>query len=64
MHPDEDAKDSHLINFYGELAAILELSASRNDEPRRFTGGVSVSLVAGARFGHCFREMTEAFITR
>ncbi len=58
MHPDEDAKDSHLINFYGELAAILELSASRNDEPRRFTGGVSVSLVAGARFEHYFRALS------
>ena len=53
-----------LLSLYGELASILELSGFRNDEPRRFTGGVSVSLVAGARFGHCFREMTEAFITR
>ena len=49
LHPDEDATDGHAIELYGELASILELSGFRNDEPRRFTGGVSVSLVAGVR---------------
>jgi len=47
LHPD--AKDSHIIELHGELAAILELSGSRNDEPRRFTGGISVSMVAVGR---------------
>ena len=48
LHPDEDAKDGHTIELYGELAAILELSApKRQKKTRRFTGGVSVSLVAG-----------------
>ena len=42
LHPDEDTKDGHAIELYGELAAILELSGSRNDEPRRFTGGAFV----------------------
>jgi hypothetical protein len=47
LHPDEDAKDGHTIELYGELAAILELSAPKRQKTRRFTGGVSVSLVAG-----------------
>jgi site-specific DNA recombinase len=50
LHPDEEAKDGHAIELYGELAAILELSGSQNDKPRRFTGGVSVSMVAGVGF--------------
>ena len=50
LHPDADNKDGHVIELYGELAAILELSGSRNNEPRRFTGGVSVLLVAGVGF--------------
>ena len=44
-----DATDGHVINLYGELAAILELSGFKNDEPRHFTGRVSVVLVAGGR---------------
>ena len=50
LHPDEEAKDGHAIELYGELAAILELYGSQNDKPRRFTGGVSVSMVAGVGF--------------
>ena len=51
LHPDEDATDGDVIELYGELAAILELSGSRNNEPRRFTGGVSLLLlVAGVGF--------------
>ena len=45
-----DATDGHVIELYGELSAILELSGFRNDKPRRFTGGVSVSMVAGVGF--------------
>ena len=51
LHPDENAPSGHLIELYGELAAILELSGPRNDKTRRVTGGVSVSLVAGGRAG-------------
>ena len=50
IHPDEDAKDGHFIELYGELAAILELSAPKQQKTRRFTGGVSVSMVAGVGF--------------
>ena len=50
LHPDDDAPDGHVIELYGELATILELSGPTNDEPRRITGGVSVSLVAGVGF--------------
>ena len=49
LHPDEEATDGHVIELYGELAAILELSGFRNDEPRRFTGGVSVLVGCGSR---------------
>ena len=50
LHPNENAPDCHDFELYGELAAILAFSASKNDEPRRFTGGVSVLLVAGVGF--------------
>ena len=33
LHPDEDATDGHVIDLYGELATILELSGFRNDDP-------------------------------
>ena len=39
-----------VIKLCGELASILDLSGARSDEPRRITGGVSVSLVAGVGF--------------
>ena len=48
LHPDESAPDNHILELYGELAAIVELAGPRNNKIRRFTGGVSVSLVAGA----------------
>ena len=50
QHPDESADDGHVIELYGELAAILELSAPKTQNTRRFTGGVSVSMVAGVGF--------------
>ena len=50
LHPDEGAEDGHVIELYGELAAILELSAPRNNNSRRFTGRVSVQVVAGVGF--------------
>ncbi len=50
LHPNEMASDGHDIELYGELASILALAGSRNDEPHRFTGGVSVTLVAGVGF--------------
>ena len=50
LYPDDDAPDGHMIELYGELAAILELSGPTNDGPHRITGGVSVSLVAGVGF--------------
>ena len=50
MRLHAEATDGHVIELYGELSAILELSGFRNDEPRRFTGGVSVWLVAGVGF--------------
>jgi site-specific DNA recombinase len=64
LHPDENAPGGHLIELYGELAAILDLSGPRNDEPHRFTGGVSASMVAGARFGHCFTKLREVQVAR
>jgi site-specific DNA recombinase len=50
LHPDETASGNHSIELYGELASILALGDARNDEPRRVTGGVSVSMVAGVGF--------------
>ncbi len=50
LHPDESADDGHVIELYGELAAILELSAPKNDNTRRVTGGLSVQVVAGVGF--------------
>ena len=50
LHPDETAPDGHIIELFGELAAILELSGPKNNKTHRFTGGVSVSLVAGVGF--------------
>lgn len=49
LYPDADAPNGHVIELYGELAAILELSGPRNNKTHRFTGGVSVSMVAGGR---------------
>ena len=50
LHPDESAEDGHVIELYGELAAILELSAPKNDNTRRVTGGLSFQVVAGVGF--------------
>ena len=50
IHADEDVKDGHFIELYGELAVILESSAPKRQKTRRFTGGVSVSMVAGVGF--------------
>ncbi|MBT8155151.1 recombinase family protein [Epibacterium ulvae] len=50
LHPDESAEDGHVIELYGELAAILELSGPRNYNTHRFTGGLSVQVVAGVGF--------------
>lgn len=64
LHPDENADGGYVIELYGELAAILELVGPRNDKTHRFTGGGSVSMVAGARFGHCFQELHQTRIYR
>ena len=48
--PDEDANDGHNIELYGEFSAILELSGPKTQKTRRFTGGVSLKLVAGVGF--------------
>ena len=50
LHPNEMALGGHDIELYGELASILALAGSRNDEPHRFKGGVSVTMVAGVGF--------------
>ena len=50
LHPDENAEDGHVIELFGELAAILEITAPKNKNTHRFTGGVSVKLVAGVGF--------------
>ena len=50
MVPDANAQNGHTIEIFGELGAILGMAGSRIDEPRRFTGGVSYSLVAGVGF--------------
>ena len=50
LHPDESAEDGHVIELYGELAAILELTGAKNKNTHRFTGGVSYSMVAGVGF--------------
>ena len=54
LHPNENAPNFHDIELYSEWAAILASSAPKNDEPRRFTGGVSVLSVAG---GHNRRDL-------
>ena len=41
--PYEDAKDSHMIKLYEKLAALLEMSGSRNNERGRSKGRASVS---------------------
>lgn len=48
MIPDDTAEQGHVIELYGELGAILGLAGGGNDEPRRITGEVSCSVVAGA----------------
>ena len=50
LHPGESAEDGHAIELYGELAAILELSAPNAQNTHRFTGGVSFQVVAGVGF--------------
>ena len=50
MVPDDAAEHGHVIELYGELGAILGLAGGGNDEPRRITGGVSYSVVAGVGF--------------
>ena len=50
MIPDDAAEHSHVIELYGELGAILSFADGGNDKPRRFTGGVSYSMVAGVGF--------------
>ena len=50
LHPDESVEDGHVIELYGELAAILELTAPKNDNTHRFTGGLSLQVVAGVGF--------------
>ena len=49
LSPDEDAKDSHVIKLYEKLAALLEMSGSRNNERGRSKGRASVS--------NCLREL-------
>jgi site-specific DNA recombinase len=49
LYPDENAEDGHVIELYGELASILKFTTPRNNNTRRFSGGVSVSMVAGGR---------------
>ncbi|SIN99170.1 Site-specific DNA recombinase [Rhodovulum sp. ES.010] len=48
--PDPDAEDGHAIELFGDLGSILAFSRDGNAKPRRFTGGVSDSLVAGVGF--------------
>ncbi len=50
FHPDEGIDDGHMIELYGEMTAILELTGPMNDKTHRFTGGSSVLLVAGVGF--------------
>lgn len=41
LHPDEHSPDAHMIELYGELSVILELSGPKTQNTRRFTGGLS-----------------------
>ena len=50
LHPDENAVDGHVIELFGELAAISEITTPKNKNTHRFTGGVSVQVVAGVGF--------------
>ena len=50
LFPENAADDGHIIEIYGELGAVLGIVDTRNDKPRRVTGGASVSMVAGAGF--------------
>ncbi|MEN8831456.1 MAG: zinc ribbon domain-containing protein [Pacificibacter sp.] len=49
LHPDEAADDGHMIELFGELAAILDLTDPQNNNTRRFKGGLSVQVFAGRR---------------
>lgn len=62
LTPEATALNGHIIELTGDLAAILALSEPKRQKTRRLTGGVSVSMVAGARFGHCFSKLSEAKI--
>jgi len=58
MIPDDAAEHGHVIELYGELGAVLALADSRNEEPRRVTGGVSYSVVAGGHNQRYLRLIT------
>ena len=64
MIPDADAPNGHIIELAGELAGILSLGALDTTKPPRCEGFKSETLVAGARIGHCFAGLNEAWIER
>lgn len=68
LTPDADAQNGHLISLQGELAGILSLcenGLSANAKARRESTDVrQVTMVAGARFKHCFTKLREARIAR
>ncbi|MBL3561120.1 hypothetical protein [Rhodovulum sulfidophilum] len=58
LSPDADAANEHVIELYGELGSIFSLCGNglgTNANARGVGAGVrQVTMVAGARIGHCF----------
>ena len=64
LTPDPDAPSGHVIELRGELGAILSLcgnDVATNANARRGAAGVrQVTMVAGARIGHCLARYRAA----
>ena len=59
LHPDKDAPDGHVIELYGELAAILELTAPKPQNTHRFAGGSRFRWLRDLDLGTVFENCTK-----
>nr|WP_324755287.1 recombinase family protein [Roseovarius sp. Pro17] len=68
LTPADAAPNGHLISLQGELAGILSFcdkGMGTNANARsRATGVRQVTMVAGARFGHCFAKLRKTHVAR
>ena len=64
MMPDAGAPNGHHIELSGELAGILALGEPETTKPPRIARAGSVTMVAGARLGHNFKDLNEFRIAR